>query len=61
MKSKFLIALICCALVLPVNAFSLKDLKDNIDRSYKCRSNDQGCKNRERLKAAARVRLLRSR
>ncbi len=55
MKSKFLIALICCALVLPVNAFSLKDLKDNIDRSYKCRSTDQGCKNRERLKAAARV------
>lgn len=55
MKSRFLVAMICCALVFPVNAFSLKDLKDNIDRSYKCRSNDQGCKNRERLKAAARV------
>jgi hypothetical protein len=55
MKGRFLIAVICCALVFPAHAFSLKDLKDNIDRSYKCRSNDQGCKNRERLKAAARV------
>lgn len=55
MKTRFLIAVICCALVVPVNAFSLKDLTDNIDRSYKCSSNDQGCKNRERLKAAARV------
>lgn len=55
MKLKALIAVICCALVLPANAFSLKDLKDNIDRSHKCSSGDQGCKNRERLKAVARV------
>ena len=55
MKSRLLIAIIACALVNPVAAFSLKDLKDNIDRSHKCNSNDQGCKNRERLKAAARV------
>ncbi|PUA28892.1 MAG: hypothetical protein B0W54_10805 [Cellvibrio sp. 79] len=55
MKSRLLIAIIACALITPVNAFSLKDLKDNFDRSYKCNSGDQGCKNRERLKAAARV------
>lgn len=55
MKTKFLIAIICCAMVAPVNAFNLGDLKDNIDRSHKCKSGDQSCKNRERLKAAARV------
>ena len=55
MKSRLLVAIIACVLITPVNAFSLKDLKDNFDRSYKCSSGDQGCKNRERLKAAARV------
>ncbi|WP_039912753.1 hypothetical protein [Cellvibrio mixtus] len=55
MKSRLLVAIIAYALVNPVVAFSLKDLKDNIDRSYKCKSGDQGCKNREHLKAAARV------
>jgi len=55
MKSRLLVAMITCALVNPVAAFSLGDLKDNIDRSHKCKSSDQGCKNRERLKAAARV------
>lgn len=55
MKTRLLVAIVICSLVAPVNAFSLKDLKDNIDRSHKCSSNDQGCKNRERLKAAARV------
>lgn len=55
MKSRILVAIIACALVNPAAAFSLGDLKDNIDRSHKCKSNDQGCKNRERLKAAARV------
>lgn len=55
MKSRLVIAMICCALVAPANAFNLGDLKDNIDRSHKCKSGDQSCKNRERLKAAARV------
>lgn len=55
MKSRLLVAIITCVLVNPVAAFSLGDLKDNIDRSHKCKSNDQGCKNRERLKAVARV------
>lgn len=55
MKSRVLVAIIAFALVNPVAAFSLGDLKDNIDRSHKCKSSDQGCKNRERLKAVARV------
>lgn len=56
MKTKMMILLLLsCLLINPVQAFSLSDLKDNIDRSHKCKSDDQGCKNRERLKAAARV------
>lgn len=55
MKTKVMILLLSCVLVNPAQAFSLSDLKDNIDRSHKCKSDDQGCKNRERLKAAARV------
>jgi hypothetical protein len=55
MKNKAIIVLLSCLLVNPLQAFSLKDLRDNIDRSHKCSSGDQGCKNRERLKAAARV------
>ena len=60
MKSHWLILLLSFVLVNPLlvtsaSAFSLKDLKNNIDRSYKCKSGDRGCKNREHLKAAARV------
>jgi hypothetical protein len=55
MKTKAIIFLLSGMLVMPVQAFNLKDLKDNIDRSHKCKSGDQGCKNREHLKAAARV------
>ena len=55
MKNKAIILLLSCLLVHPSQAFSLKDLRDNIDRSHKCRSDDQGCKNREHLKAVARV------
>lgn len=58
MKTKMLIFLLSCVLINPVQAFSLNDLKDNLDRSYKCNSDDQGCKNRERLKAAARVAVI---
>ena len=37
-------------------AFGLSDIADNIDRAdSKCKSGDQSCKNREHLKAAARV------
>ena len=38
-----------------VQAFDLKDLARNIDRSHKCKSGDKSCKNREPLKAVARV------
>lgn len=55
MKTTVIILLLSCMLVNPVQAFSLSDLKGNIDRSHKCKSGDQGCKNRERLKALARV------
>jgi hypothetical protein len=64
MKSKYSMRLVSLILSLMLSntllvnsgyAFSLKDLKDNIDRSHKCKSGDQGCKNREHLKAAARV------
>jgi hypothetical protein len=55
MKTKAIIFVLFCVLVNPAQAFNLGDLKDNIDRSHKCKSDDQGCKNRERLKAAARV------
>lgn len=55
MKTKVIIFLLSCMLLNPAHAFSLKDLADNIDRSHKCDSGDQGCKNREHLKAVARV------
>lgn len=55
MKSKMIIFLLSCVMINPVQAFSLNDLKNNIDRSHKCDSNDQSCKNMEHLKAAARV------
>ncbi|MDR7088032.1 MULTISPECIES: hypothetical protein [Cellvibrio] len=55
MKTKAIIFMLFCVLVNPAQAFSLGDLKDNIDRSHKCKSGDQGCKNREHLKAVARV------
>ncbi len=38
-----------------VQAFDLKDLVRTIDRSHKCKSGDSSCKNREHLKAVARV------
>lgn len=37
------------------HSFGLNDLKDNLDRSHKCKSGDDSCKAREKLKAAARV------
>jgi hypothetical protein len=35
--------------------FDLKDVGRAFDKSYKCKKNDQGCKNREHLLAAAKV------
>lgn len=36
-------------------AFDLKDVGRAFDKSYKCKKNDQGCKNREHLLAAAKI------
>lgn len=58
MKSKCLVLLLSLAMAYPSYGFDLKDLKNNIDRSHKCKSDDQGCKNRERLKAVARVAVV---
>ncbi len=55
MKTKVIIFILSCLLLNPVQAFDLKDLKRTVDRSHKCDSDDQGCKNREHLKAVARV------
>ena len=55
MKKALLIALISSLIAAPSYGFGLNDLKDNLDRSHKCKSGDQSCKNREKLKAAARV------
>jgi len=37
------------------HAFGLGDLKRVVDKSYKCKTGDQGCKNREHLKAVVKV------
>lgn len=53
---KYCVALSLTAMLgTEVQAFDLKDLARNIDRSHKCKSGDSSCKNRERLKAVARV------
>jgi hypothetical protein len=38
--------------------FGLNDLKDKVDKSHKCDPSDQGCKNKEHLKAAAKVAVV---
>lgn len=55
MRKLFLIFTVFTFFSTQVQAFDLKDLARNIDRSHKCKSGDQSCKNREHLKAVARV------
>jgi len=55
MKSKLLVLLLSATFLHSSYAFDLKDLQRTFDKSYKCDSGDQGCKNRERLKAAAKI------
>lgn len=55
MRKIFVLIVIALFTANIAHGFGLNDLKGNIDRSGKCASNDQGCKNRERLKAAARI------
>jgi hypothetical protein len=52
---KVILLCLSLALVMPVQAFNLGDLKRTVDKSYKCKSGDQGCKNREHLKAIAKI------
>lgn len=55
MKSKLFVLLLSTAFLHSSHAFDLTDLKRTVDKSYKCKSGDQGCKNREHLKAAAKI------
>ena len=55
MKSKLLILCLSVTFVHSSYAFDLTDLKRTFDKSYKCQSGDQSCKNREHLKAAAKI------
>jgi hypothetical protein len=55
MKSKLFVLLLSAAFLHSSHAFDLTDLKRTVDKSYKCKSGDQGCKNREHLKAVAKV------
>ncbi|MCE3251493.1 MAG: hypothetical protein K0Q67_503 [Cellvibrio sp.] len=55
MKSKLLVLFSSIAFLHSSHAFDLMDLKRTVDKSYKCDSGDQSCKNREHLKAAAKI------
>lgn len=55
MKSKLLVLFCSVAFLHSSHAFDLMDLKRAVDKSYKCDSGDQSCKNREHLKAAAKI------
>lgn len=53
---KKIIALLVASLFINQSyAFGLKDVGRAFDKSYKCKSGDQGCKNREHVLAAAKV------
>jgi hypothetical protein len=53
---KKIIALLVMALFINQSyAFDLKDVGRAFDKSYKCKSGDQACKNREHVLAAAKV------
>jgi hypothetical protein len=52
---KLITLLVASLLVSPSYALNLKDIGHAFDKSYKCKSNDQGCKNRQHLLAAAKV------
>lgn len=52
---KVIAVLMGVLLVNQSNAFGLKDIGRAFDKSYKCKSGDQACKNREHLLAVAKV------
>lgn len=52
---KLIVLLIAALYISPGYALNLKDIGRAFDKSYKCKKDDQGCKNREHLLAAAKV------
>lgn len=52
---KLIVVLIATLCASQTYALSLKDIGHAFDKSYKCKSDDQGCKNRQHLLAAAKV------
>jgi hypothetical protein len=52
---KLIVVLILALCFSPTYALSLKDVGRAFDKSYKCKKDDQGCKNRQHLLAAAKV------
>jgi len=55
MKYKALALALSFLVVSSTHAFDMKDLKQSVDKSYKCKKGDQSCKNKEHLKAAVKV------
>ena len=55
MKKIFIFCVFACFLASSTQAYDLKDLNRTFDKSHKCKKGDEKCKNREHLKAAARV------
>ena len=52
---KFSVAILILFFVNSCLAFGLKDLGHAIDKSYKCKPDDQGCKNRQHALALVKV------
>lgn len=55
MKKIIIFCILTCFSVSTVQAFDLKDVNRVFDKSYKCKKGDKKCKNREHLKAVAKV------
>ena len=55
MRKRLLVITLAAFVAQQSYGFGLGDLKKVVDKSYKCKAGDQGCKNREHLKAVAKV------
>jgi len=58
MKYKALAIAFSFLVVSSSQAFDMKDLQKTVDKSHKCKNDDQSCKNREHLKAVATVAVV---
>jgi len=52
---KIILLIVSISIVNPVFAFGLQDIGHVFDKSYKCKNDDQACKNRQHLLAVAKV------